>query len=102
MKLCSTTKEALDFHLINKISRSQETVVEEAVELAKKVASLSPDAIVVTRAGLREAWEEGSVERGVQRVGDRYDRALFEGENIRIGLEAFAGKKKPEWVASKI
>ena len=97
-----TAKEALDFHLINKISKSQETVVEEAVDLAMKVASLSPDAIVVTRAGLREAWEQGSVERGVQRGGERYDRGLFEGENIKIGLEAFAGKKKPQWVPSKI
>jgi len=35
-------------------------------------------------------------------VGARYERALFEGENIKIGLELFAGKKKPEWVASKI
>jgi enoyl-CoA hydratase/carnithine racemase len=97
-----TAKEALNFHLINRISKSQETVVEEAVEMAKKIASLSPDAIVVTRAGLREAWEGGSVERGVQRVGERYDRALFEGDNIKIGLEAFAEKKKPQWVASKI
>ena len=97
-----TAQEALDFHLINKISKSQETVVDEAVEMAEKIVSLSPDAIIVTRAGLREAWEEGSVERGVQRVGERFERGLFEGENIRIGLEAFAGKKKPVWVASKI
>lgn len=95
-------KEALDFHLINKISKSPETVVAEAVELAKKITALRPDAIVVTRAGLREAWEGGSVERGVQKVSDRYDKALFEGENIKIGLEAFKGKRKPEWVASKI
>lgn len=97
-----SAQEALGYHVINKISKSQESVVDEAVELAKKVAALSPDAIVVTRAGLREAWEQGSVERGVQRVGERYERGLFEGENIKIGLEAFAGKKKPIWVASKI
>lgn len=97
-----TAQEALGYGLVNKVSKNQESVVEEAVELAEKVASLSPDAIVVTRAGLREAWEGGSVERGVQRVGERYERALFEGENIKIGLEAFAGKKKPLWVASKI
>jgi len=76
--------------------------VEEAVEMAQKIAALSPDAIIVTRAGLREAWEGGSVERGVQRVGERYERGLFEGENIKIGLEAFASKKKPVWVSSKI
>ncbi|KAE9371755.1 ClpP/crotonase [Stipitochalara longipes BDJ] len=97
-----TAQEALGYHLINKISKSQETVVAEAVEMAKKIAALSPDAIIVTRAGLREAWEGGSVERGVQRVGERYEKALFEGENIRIGLEAFAGKRKPKWVESKL
>jgi len=81
---------------------SQETVIDEAVEMAKKVAGLSPDAIIVTRAGLREAWETGSVERATQRVSDRYDMHLFEGENMKIGLDAFAAKKKPQWVPSKI
>jgi len=51
-----SAQETLDFHLINKISKSQETVVEEAVKMAKKVVTLSPDAIFVTRAGLRETW----------------------------------------------
>ena len=51
-----TAQEALGYHLINKISKSQDTVVEEAVEMANKIAGLSPDAIVVTRHGLREAW----------------------------------------------
>jgi enoyl-CoA hydratase/carnithine racemase len=63
---------------------------------------LSPDAIIVTRAGLREAWETGSVERATQRVSDRYDQQLFEGANMKIGLDAFAMKKKPQWVPSKI
>jgi enoyl-CoA hydratase/carnithine racemase len=97
-----TAQEALSYHLINKISKSQETVVEEAVEMAKKIVALSPDAVVVTRAALRETWEEGSVERGVQRVGERFEKGLFEGENIKIGLEAFKGKRKPEWVESKL
>jgi len=97
-----SAKEALDLKLINKISKSEESVVEEAIEMAKKVCQWSPDSILVTRAGLREAWETGSVERGVQRVGERYDKALQEGENIRIGLDAFAQKKKPAYVPSKL
>lgn len=97
-----TAKEALDFHLINKISRSQESVIAESVELAEKVAGLSPDAIIVTRSGLREAWETGSVERAAQRTSDRYDQLLHEGPNMKIGLNAFAAKKKPQWVPSKI
>ena len=97
-----TAKEALDFHLINKVSKSQENVVGEAVEMANKIAALSPDAIIITRAGLREAWETGSVERAAQRTSDRYDRALFKGPNMKIGLDAFAAKKKPQWVPSKL
>jgi enoyl-CoA hydratase/carnithine racemase len=97
-----SAKEALDFHLINKISKNQESLISESVELAEKIAGLSPDAIIVTRHGLREAWETGSVERASQRTSDRYDQLLFEGPNMKIGLDAFAAKKKPQWVPSKI
>lgn len=97
-----TAQEALDFHLINKVSKTPESVIEETVEVAKKIASLSPDAIIVTRHGLREAWETASVERATQKTSERYDQLLFEGPNMKIGLDAFASKKKPQWVPSKI
>lgn len=97
-----SAQEALDFHLINKISETQQSVVEEAVEMAKKIAGLSPDAIIVTRAGLREAWETASVESAAQITANRYDQLLFEGANVKIGLDAFAKKEKPKWVSSKI
>ena len=97
-----TAQEALGFHLINKVAKSQDTVVEEAVGMANKITALSPDAIIVTRHGLREAWETGSVERAFQRTSDRYDQALAEGPNMKIGLDAFAQKKKPQWLPSKI
>lgn len=97
-----TAQEALSFHLINKVAQSPQTVLKESLELAEKIAALSPDAVIVSRAGLREAWETGSVERATQIVAERYDQQLFEGENMKIGLEAFAGKKKPLWVPSKI
>ena len=97
-----TAKEALSYNLINRVAQSPETVLKESMELAEKIAALSPDAVIVSRAGLREAWETGSVERATQIVAQRYDQQLFEGENMRIGLEAFAGKKKPLWVPSKI
>ncbi|KAF2084823.1 enoyl-CoA hydratase-like protein [Saccharata proteae CBS 121410] len=94
--------EALSLHLINRISKTRETVVEEAVQLAKEIAANNPDAVIVTRAGLREAWECGSVERATQVVGERWGERLVEGENFRRGLEAFVGKKKAEWVDSKL
>jgi len=97
-----TAEEALKHNLINKISKSQDSVIAESVEMAKKISLLSPDAVIVTRAGLRETWETASIERGVQITSDRFDRQLFEGENMKIGLQAFATKQKPQWVPSKL
>lgn len=97
-----SAREALEYRLINKISALPELVIEDSLALASKIAGLSPDAVIVTRAGLREAWETGSVERATQLVAEKYDRLLAEGPNMKIGLEAFAAKKKPLWVPSKM
>jgi len=97
-----TVEEALKYNLINRVSASRASLIDEAVGIAEKIASLSPDAVIVTRAGLREAWETASVERAAQITADRYNVALFEAPNMKIGLDAFAQKKKPQWVPSKI
>lgn len=97
-----SASEAKELHLINRISKSQESVVEEAVELAKAIAATSPDSIIITRAALRESWETASVERATQLTAGRYQEALLKGENFRIGMAAFAKKQKPEWVPSKL
>jgi len=97
-----SAEEALKYNIINKISSSHATVVDEAVALASSIGELSPDAIIVTRSGLREALENGSVERASQITAEKYGRALSQGENMRIGLDAFAKKTKPKWVASKL
>lgn len=94
--------DALRLNLINHVSKTQESCVAEAVALAQKVADISPDAIIVTRAALRETWETASVERGYQLVEERFRKALFEGENAKEGLAAFAQKRKPVWRASKL
>ena len=94
--------EALSFNLINKISSSPQTLLDEAVALAQKVADISPDSIIVTRAAIRETWENPSVERGFQLVDERFKRGLMEGENTREGLSAFREKRRPVWKASKL
>lgn len=94
--------EAKSLQLVNVISSTQAEVVAEAVKLAEKVASLSPDSVIVSRAGLREAWETGSVERAAQLVEEKIGRKLKNLENTKRGLQAFAEKRKPEWVPSKL
>ncbi|KID84460.1 Crotonase, core [Metarhizium guizhouense ARSEF 977] len=85
-----------------RVAASPGAVVGEAVALAKDVAAMSPDAVIVSRAGLRETWETASVERAAQLVQDRYAKGLLEGENLRLGLMAFVTKTKPEFVPSKL
>ncbi|KAF2842990.1 enoyl-CoA hydratase-like protein [Patellaria atrata CBS 101060] len=95
-------QEAKELRLINHISRTPESLVEEAVELAKQVAKISPDAAIVTRAGLRQAWETASVERAYQITQERFGEALIGGENAKEGLRAFAEKREPRWLPSKL
>lgn len=95
-------QEAKSMGAVNIISQSRESVVEEAVKLAARIAAQSPDAVIVTRSGLRESWETASVERASQQTADRFSRALMTGENVKIGLTAFAQKKQPQWIGSKL
>lgn len=94
--------EALRLNIVNRVAKSHESTVEEAVALAKKMEGLSPDAIIVSRHGLHMGIEEGSVERAAQRTDEEYGEKLRRGENIRIGLTAFAKKERPRWVDSKL
>ena len=89
-------------HLVNKISSSPDSLVDEAIHLAKQITSNSPDAVFVTRQGLREALETASVERASQMTTDRWMGKLMQGENLKIGLQAFATKGKPEWLPPKL
>lgn len=94
--------EALSFGLINRVAASPESVVDEALALASKIAAASPDSIIVTRMGLRESWEEASVERATQNLDNRYKERMFDAQNTMVGIRAFAAKKKPEWLPSKL
>ncbi|KAH8647862.1 enoyl-CoA hydratase [Xylariales sp. PMI_506] len=95
------TAQELSGYGFLRIAKSQESLVPEALAVAQEIAAQSPDAVIVSRAALRQAWETASVERAAQLVDERWAKQLFEGENFRIGLEAFAAKKKPDWVPSK-
>ena len=97
-----TPEEAKQWNLINRISKSRESVVPEAIELARLISSKSPDGVIVSRAGVRQAFETGSMERASQITEQEYGRALTEGDNFKIGVKAFAEKKAPQWVPSKL
>lgn len=97
-----SAEEAVHFGVANRVASSNEHVVREAVDVASRIAALSPDAIIITRQGLLDGLYEGSVETATQRTDERWGIALRDSENLAIGLAAFAEKKTPAWVPSKL
>lgn len=79
-----------------------EDLVGEAVKLAALIAGMSPDSVIVSRAGIRQAWETGSVERSTQITKDAYGAKLMGGDNVREGLLAFRDRREPKWAPSKL
>jgi enoyl-CoA hydratase/carnithine racemase len=97
-----TANEALSLNLISTISSTPESLMQEAVSKAKEIAAISPDGILVTRAGLREAWETASVERAFQITHEQWYEKLMKTENSSEGLAAFREKRKPAWKNAKL
>lgn len=96
-----TAQEMYQWGIINRVV-PKEKVVEEAVKLAESIAKHSPDAIICTRAGLRQGWETASVERAVEWTLEKEFAELQKGENILEGLKAFAEKREPRWKGSRL
>jgi len=97
-----SAEEAAKFHLINGVSRTVQSLVSEAVEIASAIAANSPDSIIATRAGLRQAWNTGNVEAAAFITNEEFSEAVLGGDNHREGLEAFTHKRKPIWKASRL
>ncbi|OJD25420.1 hypothetical protein ACJ73_03210 [Blastomyces percursus] len=96
-----TAQEGLQWGLVQKIVPIDD-LIREAVDVAKLIASMSPDSVVVTRAGIRQAWETSSVEHATFLTGEAYAAKLMSGENAREGMLAFKEKRLPKWLPSKL
>jgi enoyl-CoA hydratase/carnithine racemase len=95
-------QEAKAVNIVTHISSTQESLLDEAIHIAEDITKNSPDAVIVTRLALREAWETASVERATSLVEDKYTKRLMDSENAQIGPRAFAEKTIPAWKASKL
>lgn len=96
-----TAQEMHQWGLVNKVV-AKDQVVAEAVKYARMIAINSPDAIICTRAGLRQGWETAAVERAVEITLEREFAELQRGENMVEGLKAFTEKREPEWKGSRL
>ncbi|KAL1957318.1 hypothetical protein VTO42DRAFT_6107 [Malbranchea cinnamomea] len=80
----------------------QRKVVKRAVERALEIAGNSPDAVIVSREGIKMGWEGVGAEEGSRLLADAWEKKLTSGENMKEGVLAFVEKRKPRWVPSKL
>ncbi|KAI5837981.1 ClpP/crotonase-like domain-containing protein [Morchella snyderi] len=97
-----SAREAEAWGVVNRVVGADEDVVGAAVELAGRVARCSPESVVVSRAGLRSAWEAGGVAERVKGVWEGVGAVLRGGENVKEGLASFVEGREPRWGVSKL
>lgn len=96
-------EEAREWGLVNKVVGDGEgEVVQAAVDYAKMIAENSPDAVIVSREGIKMGWEGIGAEDATRVANDAWYPRLASGENIKEGVRAFVEKRKPKWKAAKL
>ncbi|KAL4784009.1 ClpP/crotonase-like domain-containing protein [Aspergillus varians] len=95
-------REAEKWGLVNEVVGGEKEVVERALEVAVQIAGNSPDAVIVSREGVKMGWEGVGAEEGTRLIVEAWEKKLNAGENIKEGLRAFVEKRKPQWGGSKL
>ncbi|MGP9810307.1 enoyl-CoA hydratase/isomerase family protein [Rhodopseudomonas sp. NSM] len=84
--------EALALGLLNEVAPDVETLQRRAVETAQLMASHAPITLEVTKEAVRR------IRRTLTRdEGEDLILRAYMSEDFREGMEAFLGKRKPEW-----
>lgn len=88
--------------LVNKVVPAGGDVVAEAVKLAESIAANSPDAVIVSREGLRLGQEGIGPELGTEILTNGMYGRMEAGENMKEGVKSFVERRKAVWVDSKL
>ncbi|KAJ5974219.1 hypothetical protein N7481_011429 [Penicillium waksmanii] len=70
-------------------------IVARALGFAADIAGNSPDAVLVSREGVKLGWEGIGADEATGMLSETWVKRLYEGENIKEGLQAFVEKRAP-------
>lgn len=93
--------------LVNEVVESDgkdggEAVLRSALEWARRIAGNSPDAVIVSREGLKLGWESVGAEQGTDMLIKGWYGRIEKGENMIEGVKSFVERRKPVWKDSKL
>ncbi|KAI7485133.1 enoyl-CoA hydratase [Hortaea werneckii] len=88
-------RDAFDWGLAAKVFETPEQTVDGALETAETIASYSRLAVKAGKEVVNKSQDQG-IREGVE-YERRVFHSLFGSEDRKIGMQAFAEKKKPEW-----
>ncbi|KAI5919833.1 ClpP/crotonase-like domain-containing protein [Camillea tinctor] len=94
-------REMREWGLVNEVVGEGE-VVEAALRWAEMIVRNSPDAVVVSREGVRMAWEGVGAVQATELVKEGWYKRMEGGENMREGIRSFVERRKPVWRDSKL
>jgi enoyl-CoA hydratase/carnithine racemase len=94
-------EQMLTWGLVNQVVPS-ERLMDVAVEAAAAIAGNSPDAVIVSREGLKSGWEAIGPQEATLQVDSGVYRKIDAGENMREGVLSFVEKRKAVWKDSKL
>lgn len=91
-----------EWGLVSRVADEATDAVAIAVQLGLEMCNNSPDALIVGRRGIRLSWEASKVEEAVSILADDWYPQLVKGHNFAEGIQAFAEKRAPKWIDSKL
>ncbi|KAK8029196.1 enoyl-CoA hydratase [Apiospora marii] len=94
--------EMKEWGLVNEVVPAEGDVVAKALEWAGRIAGNSPDAVIVSREGLKLGWEGVGPEMGTDMLIKGWYGRIEKGENMVEGVKSFNEKRKPVWKDSKL
>lgn len=98
-----SAKEMLAWGLVNEVVEGDsKAVLAKALEWAQRIAGNSPDAVIVSREGLKLGWEGVGPEQGTDILLKGWFGRIEKGENAIEGVKSFVERRKPVWKNSKL
>lgn len=105
-----SAREMRDWGLVNEVVETPKEkgevgyspVVSAALRWADSIAANSPDAVIVSREGVKLGWEGVSPEVATDIITKGWWARIEGGENMVEGVKSFVERRKPVWKNSKL